>query len=202
MPGKSFLVQNSVSVLHNHLAFPCESHQHTCIRRVTLLDGLIAIAALSVSTTTMAPHDRDTAADTFRCVCVGCFCCYNGWDCQNPLLCCKCSEDFLCLRCSSCLACDAPSRGCGCVGDSRRGELCKIGCFCCNMGIAVPTKLCSCAGQCCCCLQVVSCPCTPEFVPCPGVLTLWFLGCCCIQVMPKCGCCVAAPPVRHKEFNS
>lgn len=144
----------------------------------------------------MAPHDRDRAADTGRCVFMGCLCCYSACDCTNPLLLCKGSCDFICLRHACCCALNTPPRGCGCVGDERRGELCKVGCCCCDVGLVVPTKICSGGFQFCCCVEVMSLPCVPEYIPCPGILTLWCIPpCCCLQICPRCGCCVAPPPV-------
>lgn len=123
-----------------------------------------------------------------RCVEDGCFCCYTSWDCDRWTCCVKGEMDCLCLRNGGCCAINARPRGCGLVTDPSRGEICKIGLFCCDLGLVYPTKLCGCALQCLFCMDVASLPCSPEYVRAPGVL-----GCCFVQCLPVCGCCHEPP---------
>lgn len=122
-----------------------------------------------------------------KCMEDACLCCYDGCDCDKIMCCYLGAGDILCFRNSCCFAINAKPRGCGCTGDELRGEICKIGLFCCDLGIIYPTKLCGCASQCLCCYQVASFPCSKEYVPKP-VCSYCFLQCC-----PRCACC-AAPP--------
>jgi hypothetical protein len=107
---------------------------------------------------------------------------------------CKGQEDCLCFRHNCCIALNTPSRGLGCTTDQTRGEICKVGVICCDMGLIIPTKLCAGAGQCLCCYNVASIPCSKEYVP-DCVCTF----CCFCQCCPKCGCCVAPPPCPALE---
>jgi hypothetical protein len=67
------------------------------------------------------------------------------------------------------------------------GEICKIGCFCCDLGLIKPTKLCSYASKCFCCYDVGSFPFDKEYV---GELVC---ASCFLQCAPECGCCEAPP---------
>ena len=128
---------------------------------------------------------------------VACLCCYDACDCNNPLCLVKGASDCLCIRSSCCLAVNTPDKGCGCTGDENRGEICKIGCYCCDYALVMPTKLCAYASQCLCWYEVGSFPCSPEYVP--GLVCT--ICCPCLQICPKCGCCVAPPPVRDFEIR-
>eukprot|EP00934_Nitzschia_sp_Nitz4_P005801 Nitzschia sp. Nitz4//scaffold64_size103689//85163//86314//NITZ4_004447-RA/size103689-snap-gene-0.121-mRNA-1//1//CDS//3329556163//5791//frame0 len=135
-------------------------------------------------------HMADRRSDKLRCMCNACCCCYDACDFNNPILCCKGAGDCLCFRESCCIAVNTPHKGCGCTGDKNRGEFCKLGLFCYDCALVMPTKLCACANQCLCCYSVASLPCSPEYVPnfvcticCPGLM-----------ISPRCGCCVAPPP--------
>eukprot|EP00934_Nitzschia_sp_Nitz4_P000595 Nitzschia sp. Nitz4//scaffold225_size51843//20099//20938//NITZ4_006895-RA/size51843-augustus-gene-0.19-mRNA-1//-1//CDS//3329542675//595//frame0 len=135
-------------------------------------------------------HQPDHRSDKCRCMCCACCCCYHACDCNNILCCAKGAGDCLCLRSSCCLACNTPHKGCGCTGDKDRGECCKLGLFCCDYALVVPTKLCAVASQCLFCYYVASLPCSPEYVP-ACVCTICCPG---LQVAPRCGCCMAPPP--------
>ena len=128
------------------------------------------------------------STDNGRCMSNGCIFCYDACDCGHCICCCLSEIDCLCYRESCCLACNAKPRDCGCCVQSRdRGEICKIGCFCCDVGLVYPTKLCACASQYWCCTSVASFPWSKEYVKAP-VLAWCFLQCC-----PKCGCCIPPP---------
>jgi hypothetical protein len=100
-------------------------------------------------------------------------CCYKG------------STDCLCLRSACCLSVSSKSRGCCCVGDEKKGECCKIACFCCDCGLIWPTKICAGASQVCCCYSVQSLPCSDQYVE-ECVCAFCFIQCC-----PTCGICAA-----------
>lgn len=93
----------------------------------------------------------------------------------------------MCVRNSYCLACNTQHRGCGCTTDKEAGECCKIGCFCCDIGLVVPTKLCAGAHQALCCYQIASLPCSKYYMPKP-VCAVCGLAC-----APECGCCIEPP---------
>ena len=166
----------------------------------------------------MSPAQADSNADTCRCVMGGCLCCYSAWyvccalllsartwsnsltqgcymlflihsDCNNPILLCKGAEDCLCVRHSFCCAINTPNKGMGLTTEKDRGECCKIGCFCCDLGLIWPNKLCGCASQCLCWYEVANFPCSNEYIPAPVCTVCPFCQCC-----PRCGCCVAPPP--------
>lgn len=134
--------------------------------------------------------------DKCHCMVSATLCCYSAIDCGHPVWIYKSAEDCLCIRHSCCLAVNAPTKGCGCTTEQQRGEICKIGLFCCDLGLIVPVKLCGCASQCLCCYEVVGFPCESEFIP-EVVCTI----CCpCLQIAPKVGCCIPPPPVSILFF--
>ena len=121
-----------------------------------------------------------------HCMFVG-FCCeHAGFDCDNTVFCCVQEGEFLCLRSSGCLAAGVPDKGVGMV--TQEDEICKLGLYCCNIGLLVPQTLCKGASQMLCCYSVSSLPCHEDYVP----------GCVCayygLQCAPKCGCCAEPGP--------
>jgi hypothetical protein len=54
------------------------------------------------------------------------------------MLLCKGSSDCLCIRHSYCFAVNTKRKGCGCIGDEKRKESCKLGFFCCDWGLIKP----------------------------------------------------------------
>jgi hypothetical protein len=143
----------------------------------------------------MRPSRTKTLTTTFPFLPLadGCICCYDACDCNNPLLLYKSAGDCLCIRSSCCLAVNTKPKGCCCTGDKNRGEACKIGLYCCDIGLVLPTKLCGYACQCCCYYQVGSLPCcVPDYNPACALTCLPFC-----QICPKCGCCAAPPPVSY-----
>lgn len=117
----------------------------------------------------------------------GCICCHRGYDCENPMFCSAGTCDCLCIRHASCCAVDAKHRGCGMTTNKEEGGICKIGLFCCDLGLIHPTKICAYASKCLCCYDVGSIPFDEDYV---GELVCAYF---CIQCAPECGCC-AAPP--------
>jgi hypothetical protein len=118
-----------------------------------------------------------------RCMICGCCCCYTGCDLDNMAICFKARRDCLCFRQSCCLDTNTKPRGVGCVGNSEAGECCKVGLYCCELGLITPKTLCAGVTQCLCLVGVISCPSDRDYVP----------GCACagsfLQCAPKCGCC-------------
>jgi hypothetical protein len=110
-------------------------------------------------------------------------------DCNNILLFFKGAVDCLCIRHSCCCAVMTPDKGLGLTTDETRGEFCKIGLFCCDLGLILPTKLCGCASQCLCYYSVANFPCSNEYIPAPVCTCLPFCQC-----FPRFGCCVTPPP--------
>jgi hypothetical protein len=123
--------------------------------------------------------------DSGRCMFEGFCCCYSGCDIKNVEFCFKTANDCCCIRHACCLSVTSKCRGCGCVTDKERGECCKVACGCCDLGCVAPTKCCAGATQILCCYEVISCPCSPDYVE-KGVC-----ACCFIQCCPKCGICAA-----------
>jgi hypothetical protein len=78
--------------------------------------------------------------------------------------------------------------------DKDNDEICKIGLFCCDLGLISPTKLCAYGTACLCCYEAGSFPFDKEYVGEP------VCAFCFIQVAPECGCCVRPPdcPVLEK----
>ena len=112
---------------------------------------------------------------------MGLCCAHSGFDCDNTVLLCVEESEFLCLRSSACCAVGVPDKGCGCVTEDD--ECCKIGLYCCNLGLLVPKTLCKGARQCLCLYSVVSLPCHDDYVK-ELVCAYYGLQCC-----PNCGCC-------------
>jgi hypothetical protein len=117
----------------------------------------------------------------------GTCCYYSAFDCKNIELCCNYEEDCLCLRHSGCLSCTAKSKGFGCTTDESKDECCMIGLGCCDCGLIKPKTCCAGACQVLCCYEVLSFPCSDNYVD-KCVCAVCFLQC-----APTCGCCVAPP---------
>lgn len=122
-----------------------------------------------------------------KCMASGCICYYNACDFDNFVFCLKGACDCLCIRQSCCLAINAKHRGCGITTNKEEGEICKIGLFCCDLGLIRPNKLCVYASQCLGLDEVASFPFNKEYVGEP------VCACCFIQCIPECGVCVAPP---------
>ena len=131
---------------------------------------------------------EETPTNSGRCMYHACCCTYTACDYKKIELCVRSEEDCLCFRHACCLSLNSKPLGCGCTGDKEQGECCKIGAFCCDVGLVTPTSLCACASACLCCYEVTSCPCSENY------LDKCVLACCFIQCCPTFGCCVAPPP--------
>ena len=128
--------------------------------------------------------------DSQRCMIHGCCCCYSAFDCGNT---CECGyrkeEDCLCIRHACCISANAKSRGLGLVTNKEdENECCKIGLWCCDLGLVNPKTCCSGASSLCCIYEVVSCPCSEHYVN--ECVCAFCYG---IACAPKCGCCVTPP---------
>lgn len=122
-----------------------------------------------------------------HCMCNACICCYDACDFEDFVFCCSGACDCICIRQAGCLAIGHDPMGCGMVTDTSRNECCKVGLFCCELGIISPSTLCSCANQFLCFQYVGSLPFHEEYV------NETVCACNGIQCCPVCGCC-AAPP--------
>jgi hypothetical protein len=125
-----------------------------------------------------------------HCMVSACICCYRACDFEDFVFLCAGGGDCLCIRYTSCLAIGYESLGCGMVTDEERGEICKIGCLCMQLGLITPQKCCGCASQFLCCQDVASFPFDDDYVK-ECVCASMFIAC-----APECGCC-AAPPVAN-----
>lgn len=72
----------------------------------------------------------------------GVLCSYCALDFKDIKWGCRCSEECLCCVNEECLHADLDDNlGIGMV--TEEDEICKIGAFCCNMGLKMPTTLCN-----------------------------------------------------------
>ena len=111
----------------------------------------------------------------------GCICCYNAVDLQHISLCCEGSNECLCLVSQTCLSVTAEPLGIGMVTDASNKEICKIGLFCCTLGLKIPEVLCSGACQVLCCQDVQSFPFDSDYVGKP------VCAYCFVQCLPEFG---------------
>eukprot|EP00009_Paramoeba_aestuarina_P005014 CAMPEP_0201515968 /NCGR_PEP_ID=MMETSP0161_2-20130828/7402_1 /ASSEMBLY_ACC=CAM_ASM_000251 /TAXON_ID=180227 /ORGANISM="Neoparamoeba aestuarina, Strain SoJaBio B1-5/56/2" /LENGTH=150 /DNA_ID=CAMNT_0047912933 /DNA_START=68 /DNA_END=520 /DNA_ORIENTATION=+ len=125
-----------------------------------------------------------------NCVYSGFLCCYNGFDIENIVLCCVGAGDCLCIREACCCAGNVEPRGIGLVTNKDAGEICKIGCFCCDCGLIYPTKCCAGASACLCCYSVSSFPCSGYYMK-DATCAYCFLSC-----LPELGCCLPQQECR------
>ena len=131
-------------------------------------------------------------------MCKGCICNYTAFD-LNKFVCCSNGVcECLCIRQSSCCAVGATPRGIGIVTEPEKGEICKIGLFCCDYAIIYPKNLCASAGEMWCCYSVQSFPFDKEYLLEP-VCALYFLQC-----LPECKCCGPPPdcPILGRVSNA
>lgn len=121
-----------------------------------------------------------------HCMLNACFCVYTACDFEDCKIGCVSAGDCLCCRHNCCLAVGHDSVGCGMT--TQEDECCKIGCFCCDIGLLCPARLCTHAEQVFCIQQVGALPFDKDYVP----------DCVCaycgIICAPECGCCAAPPP--------
>ena len=76
-------------------------------------------------------------------VCDACICCFDGCDFDNVMIGYGHKGDCLCLTGESCLALGEEHLGVGMVTNENNKECCKLGLFCCTLGLKTPDKLCS-----------------------------------------------------------
>mmetsp|Transcript_8890 Transcript_8890/g.18475 ORF Transcript_8890/g.18475 Transcript_8890/m.18475 type:complete len:168 (-) Transcript_8890:201-704(-) len=123
-----------------------------------------------------------------HCMVGACCCGYNAIDCNNIEMGCRTEEDCLCIRHTTCLSFTAKSKGlCLTTDKDAEEECCKLGLFCCDIGLIKPSTLCSAAGVLCCFYDVCSLPCSDQYNP----FVCAYLG---LQCAPRCGCCIPPPP--------
>lgn len=128
-----------------------------------------------------------------HCLFSGCICCYQAVNLDKIALCCQANNECLCLVSQGCLAVNAEPFGIGLVTDKGNKEICKIGLYCCTLGIKIPQVLCAGASQCLCCEDVQSFPFHGDFVDKPVLAYL------CIQCLPEFG--IAKPPPSCPALN-
>lgn len=128
--------------------------------------------------------DTDDVNDA--CVVGACGCCYTAMDCTEWEILYRSEEDCLCIRHGCCLSITAEPLGVGLVTKEEEGEICKIGLFCCDLGLIKPSSCCAGAVSMCCVYEVFSFPCSDQYVD------ECVCACCFLQCCPKFGCC--APP--------
>ena len=122
-----------------------------------------------------------------HCMYSGCICCYDACDFEHITCCCMTSQECLCIVSQGCLAVNAEPLGVGMVTDQSNKECCKIGLYCCALGLKTPTVLCSGASQVLCFQEVASLPFDHDYVDQP------VCGYCCVQCMPDCGIAKSPP---------
>lgn len=132
------------------------------------------------------------------CMCNAFICVHQGFDLNlDRFVCCCVNEaDCLCMRWSYCLAIPkqwcyygVEPRGCGCIGDESQGEICKMGCYCCDSGLIKPDcKRCWVGvDRQWCMYSVLSIPLHKDYVP-DAVCSYYGLQC-----LPKCNCFGPSP---------
>eukprot|EP00531_Pseudo-nitzschia_arenysensis_P016062 CAMPEP_0116133632 /NCGR_PEP_ID=MMETSP0329-20121206/10212_1 /TAXON_ID=697910 /ORGANISM="Pseudo-nitzschia arenysensis, Strain B593" /LENGTH=173 /DNA_ID=CAMNT_0003628281 /DNA_START=253 /DNA_END=774 /DNA_ORIENTATION=- len=123
-----------------------------------------------------------------HCMTGGMCCAYDAIDCNNIEMGCRTEEDCLCIRHTACLSMTAKNKGFLLTTDENDpDEICKLGLFCCDVGLVKPSALCSGAAVLCCFYEVCSFPCSDQYV---DECVCAYLG---LQCAPKCGCCIAPP---------
>uniref|UniRef100_A0A7S3PBH6 Uncharacterized protein n=1 Tax=Amphora coffeiformis TaxID=265554 RepID=A0A7S3PBH6_9STRA len=130
---------------------------------------------------------------TNHCMFAGCICCYTAVNLENIVCCCQGSNECLCLVSEHCLAVNAQPLGLGLVTNKSNGEFCKLGLFCCTLGLKMPSVLCAGATQILCCEDVQSFPFDSDYVNKPVCAYL------CVQCLPECG--IAKPPPSCPALN-
>jgi hypothetical protein len=134
-------------------------------------------------------HDNEqpTSSERHAYVFSALYCCFNGVDMDNIMLCCKGETEFLCCVNEHCCAAMVEPFGIGMVTDQQKGEFCKLGMFCCTCGLKKPQVFCSGATQFMCLVQVQSLPLDPYHVKEPACAY------CCISCLPTMGCAEPLP---------
>jgi hypothetical protein len=113
----------------------------------------------------------------------GCLCCHTGFDFFNWPVFCFSQGDCLCLRQSVCISpATVEPRGIGMVTKKEHGEICKVGCYCCDCGLVKPQRLCAQSSQFLCCYNVQQFPLGQEH---QSKMVCAFP---CLQFLPTCGC--------------
>mmetsp|Transcript_4406 Transcript_4406/g.5784 ORF Transcript_4406/g.5784 Transcript_4406/m.5784 type:complete len:154 (+) Transcript_4406:91-552(+) len=131
------------------------------------------------------------------CVIQSCFCCYDAFDLNDIAVGCYHHRDFLCIRFSLCLALGVDSRGVGVVTESNKGEICKIGLYCCDLGLVKPKVLTAGFSKCLCCIDVCAIP------QVPGYMDGLTFAMCCVQCYPTFEILASPPPCpAMNEFKS
>lgn len=122
------------------------------------------------------------------CMLEACGCCYSALDCNNIELGMRMEEDCLCIRHACCLSLSAKSLGFGLTTDENDpDEICKVGLGVCDLGLVKPSTLCAGAGKLCCYYEVVSFPCSENYV------NEFVCAFCFLQCAPNPGCCKPPP---------
>lgn len=110
----------------------------------------------------------------------GCVCVWCGCDLDRIMLCSKLQTEFLCFTHEHCLAANHDQLGIGLVTASD--EICKLGCFCCTIGLKKPVVLFKGAGQTWCVTAAMSFPWHKDYVEEPVCAVCGF------QCLPDLGC--------------
>lgn len=120
-------------------------------------------------------------------LCTACICCYQGFDFDNIVICCKGSNECLCFEQDACCALGEDSLGAGMVTNQDNKECCAIGLFCIRCALKRPQVLCAGTTQALCCVQAQSFPFDERYVG-QAVCAAYCLSC-----APECGCGKPAP---------
>jgi len=108
------------------------------------------------------------------CIFYACFVCYGACDLGDIALGYYHHRDFLCIRSGCCLALGVDDRGVGMVTKEGKGEICKIGLYCCDLGLVKPKVLCAGFSKCLCCIDVCALPPVPGYMD-DMTCAMWFI---------------------------
>jgi len=104
------------------------------------------------------PAEAKAAAEK-ECVWTACVCCYDSFNLEKILCCCKGDCTLICFEEKFCCAANDTPLPCG-MFCCTAGFCCKLGLFCCTAGLKTPTmkNLCGCGYQCLCYKCIGQCP--------------------------------------------
>ena len=78
-----------------------------------------------------------------ECVFSACLCGHCSVDMENLLIGCKAEDECLCIKRGCCCGIDKNASSYPIGLTKKEGNICNLGCFCCECGLKVPQVLCS-----------------------------------------------------------
>ena len=140
------------------------------------------------------PKNEIAAADPSGRHLFNAWCClYSAFECQNiDVGCSSAGTHWFCIKQGCCLSATTKPKGCGITTDQSEGskEICMLECIFAELGLVKPTSCCEGVFSCLCYYQVLSFPCTDDY------LQKCVCSYCGLSCVPVCGCCVEPPACR------